>query len=439
MVRKSDSYGSLIPLPCGSKALLHDAILAMACDCQVLGSEERIPEGGSGQMDRKPLRRRTGWRWPKSSSALTNCSYNGSRTNQQTQYVSRTIISARPSASSSLWAENFVSGASASFLSKLILQPFDTTKTILQGSKEVRGQYNNLVECAVGLVRTKGTWSLYRGLLASVAVSAPSSAVFFTVYEQVKKAVETVSMHPSLPLGLLLPAAPTIAAAVGNVFSSVVRVPPEVIKQRVQAGFYKNMLEAGVTIWKDEGIAGFYTGYSSMVARDIPYAAVQFTVFETFKRRRQNMLRERAARLGVDENENLNQGAHLLSNLWIGGVSGAMASIVTSPIDVVKTRVMTQKIVGGGAYMGMRQTFARIWAEEGIVAFGRGLAPRVLYKVPASAVFLVCYEAIKRFFRAARLARESEKLKKRESSDFTSPGFTAPNVSHQAVKLGGSV
>lgn len=30
------------------------------------------------------------------------------------------------------WAENFAAGATASFCSKLILQPFDTTKTILQ-------------------------------------------------------------------------------------------------------------------------------------------------------------------------------------------------------------------------------------------------------------------------------------------------------------------
>lgn len=30
------------------------------------------------------------------------------------------------------WADNFVSGASASLCSKIILQPFDTSKTLLQ-------------------------------------------------------------------------------------------------------------------------------------------------------------------------------------------------------------------------------------------------------------------------------------------------------------------
>lgn len=311
---------------------------------------------------------------------------------------------------SAVWAENFISGASASFLSKLILQPFDTTKTILQASKQVRGSYSNLLDCAVGLVKTKGALSLYRGLIASVAVSAPSSAVFFTAYEYVKRHVETASKHPSLPLGFLSPMSPIIAAALGNVVSSVVRVPPEVIKQRVQAGVHRDMLEAVGHIWRKEGFGGFYTGYSTMVARDIPYAAIQFTVFEALKRRRSRLLLQQKARAGASEDERLTQSAQLLSNLWMGAVSGAIASVMTAPIDVVKTRVMTQAAAQNGMYLGMRQTFARIWAEEGLVAFGRGLAPRVLYKVPASAVFLVCYEGIRRVLRTARLEREQASL-----------------------------
>lgn len=309
-----------------------------------------------------------------------------------------------------VWAENFISGASASFLSKLILQPFDTTKTILQASKQVRGNYSNLLDCAVGLVQTKGALSLYRGLLASVAVSAPSSAVFFTAYEFVKRHTEAASKHPTLPLGFLSPISPIVAAALGNVVSSVVRVPPEVIKQRVQAGVHGNMLEAVSQIWSKERLGGFYTGYSTMVARDIPYAAIQFTVFEALKRRRSRLLLQQQARTGASEDERLSQSAQLLSNLWMGAVSGAIASVLTAPIDVVKTRVMTQAAAQNGMYLGMRQTFARIWAEEGLVAFGRGLAPRVLYKVPASAVFLVCYEGMRRVLRTARLKRERAAL-----------------------------
>eukprot|EP00897_Mesotaenium_endlicherianum_P007458 jgi/Mesen1/6740/ME000344S06020 len=316
-----------------------------------------------------------------------------------------------------LWAEDFVSGATASILSKLILQPFDTTKTILQASQKVRGNYTNLLECGIGLVKTKGTLSLYRGLLASVAVSAPSSAVFFTAYEHVKTAVHKLASNPDLPLGFLAPLSPIIAAALGNVVSSVVRVPPEVIKQRVQADMYRDMFHAVRDLWAKEGLPGFYTGYTTMVARDIPYAAIQFTVFEQLKKRRQRILRRRFAQSNVSEDDKLSESAHFLSNFWMGAVSGAVASVLTAPIDVVKTRVMTQELIHGGAYLGMRQTFAKIWVEEGIVAFGRGLAPRVLYKVPASAVFLVCYEGIRRILRSARTTRELKRAAKAKKAE----------------------
>eukprot|EP00850_Spirogloea_muscicola_P005901 SM000027S09682 [mRNA] locus=s27:769067:771713:+ [translate_table: standard] len=322
-----------------------------------------------------------------------------------------------------VWAENFVSGAAASLLSKLILQPFDTTKTVLQAAAPAGGGYAHLGDALVGLARAApGGGALYRGLAASVVVSAPSSAVFFTAYEAVKRGAERLAeQHPSA--AALGPLAPLLGAALGNVVSSVVRVPPEVVKQRVQTGMYRDMLHAAGTMWAQEGLPGFYTGYSTMVARDIPYAAIQFTAFEALKKRRLRRLRRAGSGTGGDYNASggLSRRAHLLGNLWMGAVSGALAAVLTSPIDVVKTRVMTQPgpataaafaataatTASGTVRLGMRQTFARIWAEEGIAAFGRGLAPRLLYKVPASAVFLVCYEGMKRLLRSARLSREA--------------------------------
>ncbi|CAI5467164.1 unnamed protein product [Closterium sp. Yama58-4] len=365
------------------------------------------------------------------------------------------------------WWENFMAGASASLISKTILQPFDTTRTILQASKKVRGSYNNLWECATGIVRTKGFPALYTGLMVSIAVSAPSSAIFLTAYEQAKRAAEDAinaltgfrplklrergstnrvpgESLPGLSVGsgewhvdgwwneerrararsVLLPAAPALAAVAGNVMSSLVRVPPEVVKQRVQAGQFAGLLAAVTSMWRAEGLSGFYTGYSTMVARDIPYAAIQFTTFETLKRRREKILAARAlasseASKGGSTGlpcsagstgqgsksvaaRQLSQGELLLSNMWIGAMAGAMATIFTSPLDVLKTRVMTQEVLPGQAYLGTREMLAKVWAEEGIVAFGRGMTPRLLYKVPSSAVFLVSYEAMRRILVTAR-------------------------------------
>ncbi|CAI5526440.1 unnamed protein product [Closterium sp. Naga37s-1] len=201
-----------------------------------------------------------------------------------------------------------MAGASASLISKTILQPFDTTRTILQASKKIRGNYNNLWACATGIVCTKGLPALYTGLMVSIAVSAPSSAIFLTAYEQAKRAAEDTinaltAFRPLKPTeggsrhrvggqslagwsvgsgewhvdgwwneenrarvrSVLLPAAPALAAVAGNVVSSLVRVPPEVVKQRVQAGQFAGLLAAVTSMWRAEGLPGFYTGYSTMV------------------------------------------------------------------------------------------------------------------------------------------------------------------------------
>ncbi|CAI5965826.1 unnamed protein product, partial [Closterium sp. NIES-64] len=122
------------------------------------------------------------------------------------------------------------------------------------------------------------------------------------------------------------------------------------------------------------------------VARDIPYAAIQFTTFETLKRRRERILAARAlasseASRGSSTGfpglsgstgqgsksvaaRQLSQGELLLSNMWIGAMAGAMATIFTSPLDVLKTRVMTQEVLPGQAYLGTRQMLAKVWAEE---------------------------------------------------------------------------
>ncbi len=100
-----------------------------------------------------------------------------------------------------------------------------------QAAGELRGRYaGNLSQCMVRLVKERGLGGLYTGFLASIAVSAPSSAVFAVGYEFSKNALESTPLHQF---------APVLAAALGNVTASIVRVPPEVIKQRVQAAVYK--------------------------------------------------------------------------------------------------------------------------------------------------------------------------------------------------------
>ena len=81
----------------------------------------------------------------------------------------------------------------------------------------------------------------------------------------------------------------------------------------------------------------------------------------------------------------------LAKQLFCGGVGCGVAGFVTNPMDVVKTRMM----VKGNTAMGWSATVMSIADQEGGMAFWKGCAPRLLQKMPANAIFFLCYE----FFR----------------------------------------
>lgn len=73
------------------------------------------------------------------------------------------------------------------------------------------------------------------------------------------------------------------AFAAAEVFTAVVRNPFEVVKQQMQAGMHASTPDAIRSLLRAEGVRGFYAGYLTLVAREIPFDAMQFTLYEFLK------------------------------------------------------------------------------------------------------------------------------------------------------------
>ena len=73
-----------------------------------------------------------------------------------------------------------------------------------------------------------------------------------------------------------------VAASLGEVTACVVRVPVEIVKQRRQAGSVSSGDIVRET-WRREGVRGFYRGYLTTVAREIPFSLIQFPLWEWLK------------------------------------------------------------------------------------------------------------------------------------------------------------
>ncbi|KAL6960342.1 S-adenosylmethionine carrier 1, chloroplastic/mitochondrial, partial [Sarracenia purpurea var. burkii] len=73
------------------------------------------------------------------------------------------------------------------------------------------------------------------------------------------------------------------AGAIGGIAASLIRVPTEVVKQRMQTRQFASAPDAVRLIVSREGFKGLYAGYGSFLLRDLPFDAIQFCIYEQLR------------------------------------------------------------------------------------------------------------------------------------------------------------
>mmetsp|Transcript_908 Transcript_908/g.2819 ORF Transcript_908/g.2819 Transcript_908/m.2819 type:complete len:283 (-) Transcript_908:1413-2261(-) len=207
-------------------------------------------------------------------------------------------------------SEKMWGGAFARLCAQTILHPIDTLRT----RRQVRG----------GLRSNFG--DLCKGIVPQMIGAMPAGALQFIVYEKSKKELNATISDKAL--GWAKPWVVEIcSASLGAVAASAIRVPQERIKQPVQADLYSNWIEACKGNWNEKGVSAFFVGSKATVLRDVPWNAFSFIFFRMFKTFYEQQF-----------DKSLNQQ----ETLAMGALGGALAAIVMTPVDVVKTRLMTQ-------------------------------------------------------------------------------------------------
>lgn len=255
--------------------------------------------------------------------------------------------------------DGVIAGGTAGVVVETALYPIDTIKTRLQAAR------------GGGKINLKG---LYSGLAGNLAGVLPASALFVGVYEPTKQ-----KLLRMLPENLSAVAHLT-AGAVGGIAASLIRVPTEVVKQRMQTGQFKSAPDAVRLIISKEGFKGFYAGYGSFLLRDLPFDAIQFCIYEQLR-----IGYRTAARRELNDPE----------NAIIGAFAGALTGAITTPLDVIKTRLMVQG--SANQYKGVFDCVQTIVREEGPSALLKGIEPRVLWIGIGGSIFFGVLESTKRF------------------------------------------
>jgi solute carrier family 25 (mitochondrial S-adenosylmethionine transporter), member 26 len=194
----------------------------------------------------------------------------------------------------------------------------------------------------------------------------------------------------------------SLASGIAEMASCVVLAPAEVIKQNAQmlsrssgpnASHQSTSLAALRQVTASGATKRLFTGYSALVARNLPFTAIQFPIFEYV---RQKVWERRG---GTSQAP----GKLLVETGIVTGLSaasaGAFAAWITTPSDVVKTRMMLRagekQSARSSSVKGSLAVAQEVYRTRGIRGLFRGGVFRSAWTALGSGLYLGTYEMSK--------------------------------------------
>ncbi|XP_043582992.1 mitochondrial uncoupling protein Bmcp isoform X2 [Bombus pyrosoma] len=253
----------------------------------------------------------------------------------------------------------FIYGGLASIVAELGTFPLDTTKTRLQiqgqkfDQKYAHLKYSGMTDALFQISQQEGFKALYSGISSAILRQATYGTIKF---------------------------AGAISSAIAN--------PTDVVKVRMQVtGINSNLTLFGCfqDVYQHEGICGLWRGVGPTAQRAAIIAAVELPIYDYSKKKFMVLLGDS------------------ISNHFVSSFIASMGSAIAStPIDVVRTRLMNQKRIPTASgmlpphiYNGSIDCFVQTFKNEGFLALYKGFVPTWFRMGPWNIIFFITYEQLK--------------------------------------------
>lgn len=270
------------------------------------------------------------------------------------------------------------------------LFPIDTCKTRLQSEN--------------GFWKAGGFRSIYNGILPVIAASVPIAATFFLVYATVNEFLPYIINFlftdtyifgkdgpklttESVELQFLINfAINSFAASLGEMSAGLIRTPIEIVKQKRQVSKIQyRAIDILMHAYKSEGLFnGIYRGYGITIMRDIPFSMIQYPFWEL---------------LTKITTTNLTGNLKLFVEACDGSIAGAVASAITTPLDVAKTRIQLADLETSSDYNIQHRNPLRIlrsiYRQKGIKGIFSGFVPRVMWTTVGGFIWFGTHNLVK--------------------------------------------
>jgi len=294
--------------------------------------------------------------------------------------------------------KSFLAGSFSGTCSTILLQPLDLVKTRIQQAANLE-----LAESATAavlntatskptiystmrvVIATENVAGLWKGMTPSITRTVPGVGLYFASLHWLKTSFGGNTEKPG-PLHAIC------LGMTARCVAGCAMIPITVLKTRFESGKfnYTRMSTALLEIYSREGVRGLCCGLVPTLVRDAPYSGLYLMFYTQLKQNVSSTLLQVHPALDVRNNGYLASITHFSCGIS----AGLLASLVTHPADVVKTRMQLEPLI----YPSVTKACKQILVLSGPRGFLIGLAPRMLRRTLMSALAWTCYEEIMRQF-----------------------------------------
>lgn len=172
----------------------------------------------------------------------------------------------------------FLAGATESLVA---VTPFESIKTqLIDDRKRAEPRMRGFLHGSGVIFREQGVSGFFKGFVPTTARQAANSAVRFSAYTSLKQMAQSY-VAPGEKLGTLSTFG---IGAVAGTITVYATQPIDTVKTRMQAidskGSYKNSIDCGIKIFKNEGVFKLWSGALPRLGRLMFSGGIVFAMYE---------------------------------------------------------------------------------------------------------------------------------------------------------------
>jgi solute carrier family 25 2-oxodicarboxylate transporter 21 len=266
------------------------------------------------------------------------------------------------------FAYQFLAGALAGITELTCLYPLDLAKTRLQLQvsftkaspavvRPAPASYTSMVDCLRSVVRQEGALTLYRGILPPFIAEAPRRAIKFGANEQWGFALKKL-----FALDRLTAFQAGFVGSLAGASEAFLVTPFDLVKVRLQDRsspvLYSGTFDCLRKVISQEGVWTMFHGLEATIWRHATWSGWYFMTINSF-------------RTAFPQRHSVTKQESLLRNFIAGTFGGLMGTLVSTPFDVVKSRVQVQR-PGVAKYGWALSSITTIYRNEGFSALYKG-------------------------------------------------------------------